>query len=81
MFNIDFVAFALQLGIDLIAAIGLVIYLACTFNWETDSPLDGEVEADYNDMRDRLAIKAEKAFLGDQETFGYTRMNNSESLL
>ena len=71
MFNIDFVAFALQLGIDLILAICLVIYLACTFNWETDTPLDGELEADYNAIRDKR----------DQETSAYARMNNSESLL
>ena len=71
MFNIDFVAFALQLGIDLILAICLVIYLACTFNWETDTALDGELEADYNAVRDKR----------ETETSVYARMNNSESLL
>ena len=57
MFNIDFVAFILLLGIDILAVIGIVIYLASTYNWEKHNPIEAEAEADFNDLREKLANK------------------------
>ena len=44
MFNIDFVAFLLQFGIDFLAVIFFLVYLAWYYNWNKYN----QVEEDFN---------------------------------
>ena len=81
MYNIDFIALILQLSLDVIAAISLIIYLASTYSWEKNSPLEAAAEADFNEMRDKMQIKTGNAFFGEQDTLCFTRNENSVSLL
>ena len=80
MLNLDFIAFTLQFGIDLIVAIGIIIYLSLTYSWEKNSQV--EPEDDFNLRRDgSRVINTGSPYMDREDTFAYTRNENSVSLL
>ena len=71
MFNIDFVAFLLQFGIDLLAVTFFLVYLAWYYNWKKHN----QVEEDFNgNLNNKYEYQQNRALYGRDE-------ENSISLL
>ena len=63
MFNLDFVAFMLQLGIGLLIGFFLVIFLAYFYNWNKDN----QVQEDFNDNDKKFEYQQNRALYVDGE--------------
>ena len=63
MFNLDFVAFMLQLGIGLLIGVFLVIFLAYFYNWNKDN----QVQEDFNDNDKKFEYQQNRALYVDGE--------------
>ena len=63
MFNLDFVAFVLQLAIGLLIGFFLVIFLAYFYNWNKDN----QVQEDFNDNDKKFEYQQNRALYVDGE--------------